>query len=197
MNGAPAPGMPVVVVLRSPQPVQWQGEIVALRDASMAVRVVNAPPSWEPMLPYTVICGTPGSRLTAGAAFVARNGDVAAFKLTARWKPLDLRRDHRFATELQAEVRSVLGNSRQQGRIIDISLGGAAVVLDAKPGGSQVEVGIAAQGYAARLLCDIISSAQAGEETVIHLRFRDLTPTQLAFIRQLVGWLVEVEAQAS
>ena len=189
--------MPVVVVLRSPQPVQWQGEIVALRDASMAVRVVNAPPSWEPMLPYTVICGMPGSRLTAGAAFVARNGDVAAFKLTARWKPLDLRRDHRFATDLQAEVRSVLGNSRQQGRIIDISLGGAAVVVGAKPGGSQVEVGIAAQGYAARLLCDIISSAQAGEETVIHLRFRDLTPPQQAFIRQLVGWLVEVEAQAS
>ena len=73
----------------------------------------------------------------------------------------------------------------------------SAVVLDAKPGGSQVEVVIAAQGYAARLLCDIISSAQAGEETVIHLRFRDLTPPQLAFIRQLVGWLVEVEAQAS
>lgn len=197
MSVAPEPGMAVVVVLRSPQPVQWQGEIVALRDASLAVTVSNAPQAWNLMLPYMLICGTPGSRYTATANFVARNGDVAAFKLAARWKPLDLRRDPRFATDMKAEIRSVLGNSRQAGRIIDISLGGAAVAVESRPGGSQIEIGISSNGYAARILCDVLGSSQVGTETVMHLRFRDLTPPHQAFIRQLVAWLVEVEAKAS
>lgn len=197
MSVTPEAGMPVVVVLRSPQPIQWQGEIVALRHASLAVRVTKAPGAWNSMLSYVVICGSPGSRFTAEANFVARNGEVAAFKLTSRWKPLDLRRDPRFATDLRAEVRSVLGNSRQDGRIIDISLGGAAVAVETRPGGSQLEVGIAADGYAARILCDVLSSSQAGAETILHLRFRDLTPAQQAFIRQFVATLVQAQSKAS
>ena len=197
MGATPEPGMPVAVVLRSPQPVQWQGEIVALRDASLAIRVANAPASWNSMLPYYVICGTPGSRFKAPANFVARNGDVAAFKLNARWKALDLRHDQRLAADLQAEVRSALGNSRQQGRVIDISLGGAAIATETKPGGSQVEVGLNAQGYSARVLCDVISTSQAGSEVVLHLGFKDLTPPHQAFIRQLVAWLLESESRAS
>jgi hypothetical protein len=194
---APEAGMPVVVVLRSTEPQNWQGEIVALRDASLAIRVTNAPGSWNAMLPYVVICGTPGSRFSAPANYVARNGDVAAFKLTSRWKPLDLRRDPRFATDLKAEVRSALGNSRQMGRIIDISAGGAAVAVDTRPGGSQVEIGIASNGYAARFLADVLHTNEVGSETILHLRFRDMTPPHRAFIRQLVAWLIETEARAS
>jgi hypothetical protein len=197
MNVVPEAGMPVVVVLRAAEPVHWQGEIVALRDASVAIRVANAPAGWNPMLPYVVICGTPGSRFSAPATYVARNSDVAAFKLTSRWKALDLRRDPRFATDLKAEIRSVLGNSRQQGRIIDISAGGAAVAVDTRPGGSQVEVGIATNGYAARITADVLHTTQVGSETVLHVRFRDMTPPHQAFIRQLVAWLIENEAKAS
>ena len=197
MSATPEPGMPVVVVLRSPQPVQWQGELVAVRDAALAIRVARAPESWDTMLPYYIICGTPGSRFKAPANFVARNGDTAAFKLESSWRALDLRRDPRFSTDLAAEVRSVLGNSRQPGRVIDISLGGAAIATATKPGGSQVEIGITAQGYSARVLCDLLSSSQVGSETVLHLRFRDLTPPHQAFIRQLVSWLTEANAQAS
>ncbi|MBK8561274.1 PilZ domain-containing protein [Candidatus Amarobacter glycogenicus] len=197
MNGAPIPGMPVVVVLRTPRPVQWQGEVVAVRETSLAVSVKNAPESWDPNGPYVVICGTPGSRLTAQAHLVARNGEVTAFKVLGNWKPLDLRRDQRFATDLRVEVRSVLGSSRQQGRLIDVSLGGAAAVVESRPGGSQVEIGIAAQGYSARLLCDLVGSSQVGDETVIHLRFKDLTPPHQAFVRNLVAWLLETEERAS
>ena len=197
MSVVPEPGMPVVVVLRSPEPIQWQGEIVALRDATLAVRVRNSPDAWNSMLQYVIICGQPGSRFTAEASFLARNSEVAAFKLSSRWKPLDLRRDPRFATDLRAEVRSVLGSSRQEGRIIDISMGGAAVSVESRPGGSQLEIGIASDGYAARVLCDVLSSSQAGSETILHLRFRDLTPPQQAFIRQLVASLVQAQAKAS
>ena len=197
MSVTPEPGAPVVVVLRSSEPVQWQGEIVALRDASLAVRLPKAPDSWNSLLPYMIICGQPGSRFTAQASFVARNGDVAAFKLTSRWKPLDLRRDQRFSTDLRAEVRSVLGSSRQDGRIIDISLGGAAIAVETRPGGSQIEIGMAANGYGARLLCDVLSSSEVGSDTVLHVRFRDLTPPQHAFIRQLVAGLLQATVKAS
>ena len=197
MSALPEPGMPVVIVLRAPEPVQWQGELVALRDASLAIRV-NAPPAqWNSMLPYAVICGVPGSRFSAPAVFVANNSSVAAFRMTAKWKPLDLRRAPRFSTDLKCEVRSVLGNSRQMGRVIDISTGGAAVALDTKPGGSQVEVGVWANGYSAHILCDVVGSSEVGSETVLRLRFKDMTPPQAAFIRQLVNQLVEAEAQAS
>ena len=197
MTALPEPGTPVVVVLRSPEPVQWQGVLVALRDASLAIRVTNPPAAWNSMLPYSVICGVPGSRFMAPANFVAHNGSVAAFKITTRWKPLDLRKAPRFSTDLSCEVRSVLGSSRQTGRIIDISAGGAAVALDAKPGGSQVEIGIWANGYGAHMLCDVVGSSVVGEDTILRLRFAEMSAPQAAFVRQLVGQLLEAESEAS
>lgn len=197
MSASPAPGMPVVVVQRTAEPIQWQGELVAVRDASLAIRLAKPPASWDPMLPYFVICGQAGSRVTAPVNFVAHNANVAAFKMTARWKPLDFRRQPRVAADLTAEVRSVLGNSRQAGKIIDISLGGAAVSVDSRPGGSQVEVGIWAGGYGAHILCDVVSSSQGETEVVLHLKFRDLSPPHVAFIRQLVGQLQAQESRAS
>lgn len=189
--------MPVVIVLRGPEPVQWQGELVAIRDASLAIRVTAPPASWNSMLPYSVICGVAGSRFSAPAHFVANNATVAAFRVTAKWKPLDLRRAPRFATDLKCEVKSVLGNSKQMGRVVDISAGGAAVAVDARPGGSLVEVGVWANGYSAHILCDVVGTGDGGTETVLRLRFRDMTPPQAAFIRQLVHQLMEAEAKAS
>jgi hypothetical protein len=95
-------------------------------------------------------------------------------------------------------VRSVLGSSRQEGRLIDVSFGGAAVALDSRPGGSQVEVGLWADGYGARLLCDVVSSNTGPSgETLLHLRFREPSAPQQAFIRQLVALLIETSAEAS
>lgn len=130
----------------------------------------------------------------AHATFTARKDNVAAFRMTSNWKQIDLRKDHRFDLDLVAEVRSVLGNSRQVGRLVDISVSGAAVAVDSRPGGSQIEVGMRVNGYSARLLCDVISSTGSDDHTVLHLRFRDMTPPQLAFVRQLVGHLMEREA---
>lgn len=197
MSEMPEPGMPVVIVLRAPEPQQWHGKIVALRDASLAIRVATPPAHWNSMLPYAVICGAPGGRFTAPARFVANNATVAAFKIAADWRPLDLRRSPRFATDLKCEVRSILGNSRQAGRVIDVSSGGAAVAVDTKPGGSRVEVVIWANGYTATVLCEVVGTVEAGTETVMRLRFKDLTPPQAAFVRQLVQRLIEAEARAS
>ena len=194
MSAVPSPSTPVVVVQRTSQPKQWQGELIAFRDASLAVRVHDAPQGWDATVPYAVIWGTPGSRSMCSVRFVAHKGDAVAFHATSAVKGIDLRRDQRFSIELNAEVRSVLGNSRQQGRLIDISSGGAAVAVDARPGGSQIEVGLQANGYAARLLCEVVGTHAAENQTVLHLRFKEMTPPQQAFVRNLVGRLVESQA---
>lgn|GEM_PF-2485996 len=195
MSVLPAPGTPVVVVLRSAEPVQWQGHVVAVRDASIAVRLSGPRPEFDPLLPYVIISGEPGSRFSAPARLTAQNGAAAAFKLTSGWKPLDLRKAPRFATDLKAEVRSVLGNSRQPGRVIDISTGGAAVAVDSRPGGSQIELGISANGYSARLVCDVLNTSEVGSDTVLHVKFASVSPPHQAFLRQLVASLMEAEAK--
>jgi hypothetical protein len=195
MSVMPEPGTPVVVVLRSAEPVQWQGQVVALRDASMAIRFNDSAPAFDALMPYVLILGHPGARFSSPARFVAQNGSAAAFRVLSGWKALDLRKAPRFATDLKAEVRSVLGNSRQPGRVVDISTGGAAVAVDARPGGSQIELGVAANGYAARILCDVLNTSQVGTETVLHVRFHAVSPPHQAFIRQLVNSLIEAEAR--
>jgi len=192
-----SPGPPVVVVLKSSPPQQWQGEVVALRDGSIAVRVPNPPAPWQSDARYVLISGVPGSRLSAAARLIASNGGAVAFRLLTEWKPLDFRRDARFSTDLTAEVRSVLGNSRQPGRVIDISVSGAAVAVDARPGGSQVEIGIWANGYSSSLVCDVIGHVEGDAETTLRLRFVSPTPPQQAFLRQLVASLMEQDEQAS
>jgi hypothetical protein len=125
---------------------------------------------------------------------VAEKGTVVAFRIISVLKSIDLRRDPRFNVDLKVEVRSVLGSSRQAGRLVDVSMSGTALAVDTRPGGSQIEIGLQANGYSARLLCDVISTHKSGAETVMHLRFRDVSPPQQAFVRQLVGQLVQAEA---
>lgn len=184
-----------MVVLRPAPPVQWQGVVVALKETSLAIRLNEPRDAWDAEQQYLVICGSPGSRVSAPARFVASNGAAAAFRLTGGWKQLDLRSSPRFSTDLKAEVRSVLGSSRQPGRVVDISLGGAAVAVDVRPGGSQIELGIAANGYSARLVCDVLNTSQSGDETVLHVRFHEMSAPHQAFVRQLVASLVDAEAR--
>ncbi len=194
MSAVPPPGTPVVVVQRTANPRQFQGELIAYRDGTLAVRVAGGPTAWDPATPYSVIWGAPGARTICNVAFVTSKDSAVAFRAVSALKSIDLRRDQRFNFDLNVEVRSVLGTSRQSGRLVDISAGGAAVSVDVKPGGSQVEVGLHANGYAARLLCEVVNTHVNGDQTVLHLRFKDLSPPQQAFVRNLVGLLVESQA---
>lgn len=194
MSAIPQPGTPLVVIQRNNPPRQWQGELIAFKDSTFAVRVPDGPEAWDATVPYAVIWGVPGSRSLCNVTLVASKDSAVALRLASQPKGIDLRRDPRFNLDLSVEVRSVLGNSRQPGRIIDVSSGGAAVSVDAKPGGSQIEVGVFANGYAARLLCDVVNTSTAEDQTILHLQFRDLTPPQQAFVRTLVGNLVESQA---
>ena len=89
--------------------------------------------------------------------------------------------------EIDAEVRSVLGTSRQRGAVLDVSTGGMAVAVEARPGGRAVEVHIAANGYAASLPCETVGVTQQEESAILHLRFDALSAPQQAFVRQLIA----------
>jgi hypothetical protein len=192
------PGTALTVVRRSSPPQQWTASVVVSREDSIAARV-NAPPAaWDADFPYMLILGVPGWRTFAICSFVAAKNDVAAFRINTHWRPLDLRKDRRFQTDLQAEVRSVLGTSRQPGRLIDISLGGLAVAVESRPGGSQLDVNLWNGGYSAMVPCELVrATPNDNGQTVLHLRFRDLTPPQQAFVRQFVASLMSGEGEAS
>lgn len=164
MEGTALTGMGTVFAVRLPSP--WLGEV--------GEEVV-------------IITGEPGSRLLASGALVQARASVASFELKTRWKPLDLRTEARYPASLSAEVRSVLGNSRQAGTIIDVSPGGMAVEVPSKPGGREVAVVTQAGAYAATLPCEIVKSRPVGEAVVLNLKFRDLTSAQQAFVKNIVA----------
>lgn len=182
-------GTPLVVFQRVSPRVQWTGVVVAARANGCAARI-SSPPQWDATAELLLIAGTPGKRWVASGKFVATQGEVVGFTLAASWQPFDIRKDPRVAADLQAEVRSVLGQSKQPGRLIDISAGGMAVSVASKPGGSALEVGIWANGYAAQLPCEVISTSQTEGGVVLHLKFQQLSAPQQAFVRQVVSTLL-------
>jgi PilZ domain-containing protein len=182
-------GTPLVVFQRETPKVQWTGVVVAARSGGCAARI-SSPPQWDAAAQLMLIAGTPGKRWVASGRFAAAQGEVVGFSLVSSWQPFDLRKSPRVSADLQAEVRSVLGQSKQPGRLIDISAGGMAVSVATKPGGSALEVAIWANGYAAQLPCEVISSNQADGGVVLHLKFQPLSPPQQAFVRQVVATLM-------
>ena len=182
-------GTPLVVFQRTTPKVQWTGVVVGLRAGGCAARIAS-PPEWDATKELLLIAGTPGKRWVSTGRFTAAQGEVVGFTLGSGWQPFDIRSSPRVAADLQAEVRSVLGQSKQPGRLIDISLGGMAVSVAAKPGGSALEVGIWANGYAAQLPCEVISTSQRDGAVVLHLKFQPLSPPQQAFVRQVVSTLM-------
>ncbi|GMV85943.1 MAG: hypothetical protein AMXMBFR80_17980 [Dehalococcoidia bacterium] len=197
MVSAVAPGTPITIVRRSSPPEQWTAAVVVAREDSIAARVSDPPPAWQPDGDYMIIQGSPGGRTFAICSFVAAKNGVAAFRLATHWRPLDLRKDRRYPADLQVEVRSVLGTSRQPGRLVDISMGGLAVTVETRPGGSQLEVSLWNGGYSASVPCELVRPTEAPNgHTVLHLRFRELTPSRQAFIRQFIASLQAAQGEA-
>ncbi len=177
-----------LVVMRTAAipPQQIVGTVHAVRTNALVARL-PAGPAFQPSEPLLLISGAVGSRMVAKARFAGAQGDVVAFQLTTEFQPFDVRRANRVPVQLTAEVRSVLGSSRQQGAILDVSTGGLAVAVATRPGGRAIEILVTANGYAASLPCQTVSTSEHEECVILHLRFDKLAPAQDAFVRQLVA----------
>ncbi|KAA0237476.1 PilZ domain-containing protein [bacterium] len=180
-------GAPVLVIQPGGEPpLQVRGVALTGIGPVLAVRLESPWPGM-PGGEVALIAGEPGARIVARGRLLEARASVASIEITAPWKHVDRRRGQRFATELEAEVRSVLGQSRQKGTITDVSLTGMAVVTAAKPGGREVAIVTQAGAYSATLPCELVQASRSGEGVTLHLKFRELTAAQAAFVRNLVA----------
>lgn len=197
MSEFPKPGTPVTVILRAGAGPQWRGEIAAVRDGGLAVRVAGEMPAWDGRAVYVIVAQRGTERLRLEGVYIGHTGSAVAFRALGAWQPVNRRAHPRFAAGYRAEVRSVLGTSRQDGQLVDISLGGAAVRVESRPGGRQVLVRVYAGAFSSELLCDVVGADEGNDGTVLHLSFAELAPAQRAFVRQIVEELSGQERQAS
>lgn len=178
-------GTALAVIQKGAAPVQREGVVVAVKGTALALRI-DKPAAWSDAAETVLIISLAEGRFRASVRYVARQNDVYAFALTSRWHGLDLRSAPRYRLDLGVRVSSVLGQSRQDGKIVDVSLGGLAVRVPTKPGGGAVEVEINHDGFRSRLRCEIVDSVAEESSVLLRLRYAELNHVQLAFIRRLV-----------
>jgi hypothetical protein len=175
----------VAVRISANPPVQFAGTVVTARPLAIAARF-PAGSTFQAGETLLLICGSLGARLMTRGVWVRSQGDIAAFQLTGAFQPFDARKTQRVPADLSAEVRSVIGNSRQRGTVMDVSIGGLAVAVPTKPGGRSLEVVVSANGFSAALPCETVGVSPMEDYVILHLRFDELTASRQAFVRQLV-----------
>jgi len=179
-------GASVVVMLAAVRPPELRPATVLAAKGERIVVRFESPLAVELDAIALVIVGPLGHRLVARTQCSGTKEGVYAFRIISEWQPFDGRLAPRYAMSLQAEVRSVLGGSRQAGKLIDISLGGAAVLVSSRPGGKSLELGLTSGGFASRLPCEVVGTTEREDSVILHLRFEALAPPQVAFLRRLV-----------
>ena len=179
-------GTALAVVQKSTPPMQREGVVAAVKRSALAIRFAG-PVSWNETDEIVLIVSVAANRYRATARYVASQGAVYAFALTTAWQPLNLRSTPRYRVDLYAKVCSVLGQSRQDGRVVDLSLGGMAVWVPSKPGGGAIEVMITAGGFTSHLPCEVLAARPQTSGVIIRARFGELDQVQRAFVRQLVA----------
>jgi len=188
-------GTALVVIQKGAVPVQREGVVVAVKGTALALRIDESA-AWSDAAETVLIISHAEGRSRASARYVACQNDVYAFALTSRWQRLELRSSPRYRLDLGVRVSSVLGQSRQDGKMVDVSLGGLAVRVPTKPGGGAVEVEINRDGFTSHLRCEIVGSVAEESSVLLRLRYAELNHVQLAFVRRLVRSALEDPAAA-
>ena len=189
-------GTVLAVIQKSAPPVQRQGVVAAVKRSALAIRF-DAPVAWNETDEIVLIVSIAANRFRATGRYVALRGEVYAFALSTPWQPLNLRSAPRHRTDLYTQVSSVLGQSRQDGRVIDVSLDGMAVWVPTKPGGGAVELMTTSGGFTSHLRGEVLSSVPQKSGVVLRVRYAELNQVQRAFVRQLVATAATTELAAA
>jgi hypothetical protein len=195
MDGVPSAGTPVTVVLRGNKPAQWPGRVAAVRDGGIAVQLAGEMPSWDATAQYVLVAVDGDVRLTQRVAYIGHTERAVAFRSQGGWQRMDRRSYPRYRADFRVEVRSVLGGSRQDGRLVDISMGGLAVRTESRPGGRQVQVRIWAGAFSSELLCTVLRADEQDNCVVLRLQYVELLPSQRAFVRQVIDGLSQASRE--
>ncbi|MBI5946851.1 MAG: hypothetical protein HY875_01775 [Chloroflexi bacterium] len=186
MDKAKLEGSPVAMMRRGVSPPSvHRGTVVTSRRTAVAVQAEPAA-AWAPGEEVVLIVGEDDDRLMAPGRFVSTQSGMAVFALEAEWRPFEVKAERHPGPGIEAEVRSILGGSRQPATIVDVAGDGMAVMVATRPGGKDLEVQARASGYAAHLPCQVVSHAETDDgQVLLRLKFGVLTLPQQAFVRQL------------
>ena len=134
-----------------------------------------------------------GRRMVAAAELIDLEGVRRVFRTIGPWRPLDRREFPRYATEMRGEV---VGEDGEWlfAQILDISMGGARLVVNELPHGRHIEVSIWALGQRESLPCEVVSWSDAPLGHEVSVRFGELSLPHLRLVRDLVVLLAAVES---
>jgi len=188
----PTAGDPVAVLRRgTPAGEVCAGSFVAGQAFNVTIELESLPPVLEPGQEVVIACGPVGKRVVLLARFREMRGAHAIFIRQSPWRPVDARLYPRYRTAITATLDS--GDEQQQGRIIDISFGGAAVECEGSRHPRTVT--LLFDGVPGGLPCRVVNQDQADGHRVLHLQFESLASAARSHVQHLVESLgAEVEA---
>lgn len=188
----PGQGDPAAILRRGvPAGEVCSGSFVAQQAFNISIELESLPTALEPGQEVVIACGPVGKRVVLLARFREMRGTRAIFIRQSPWRPVDARLYPRYRTAITATVDS--GADQQPGRIIDISIGGAAVECE----GSRHPrtVNLTFEGVPGSLPCRVVKQDHADGHQVLHLQFESLASAARSHVQHLVENLgAEVEA---
>lgn len=182
---APVIGAPAIVIPRGDAP-GGRGALVADRLFAVVLAVAEAP--WEYGDEVIISVGERGAAVAALARFREARPGQAVFTRQSPWRPFDRRAFERYPVAIAAAIAAP--PERLPATIVDLSLGGCAVDVDAPgpPPGAALE--LEWPGLAAPVRAVLVRSRPAaGGRHAWHLRFEPLTPEAETVLRELIAAL--------
>jgi PilZ domain len=190
---APLPGWPITVIrmVRSAG-VQHSG-LVTTALARVLVVTAEGVDTWRANDKAVLAAGEHGQRLVTLGEVASIKANRAVLLAPADWRCLDLRTSERHEIRLTVAILFAGKRETVSGQTIDISRGGLAVETGGSIEAGDVEVLMRWNGFESHLPCSIVEVRDDGARHILHMRFRDLSGHQTAFVRSVVSEIEERE----
>ncbi len=126
-----------------------------------------------------------GKRHVAESLIVEASSSLARFQLRGDWRPLDRDPAGNRETMPRADLRNLRDGLSQEATIVRLSAS-ALHVQTRRPADGAVELIVHEGRDGVRIPCEVVRSSLSGQTTDIVMRFRDLTPDQVDFVRRMM-----------
>lgn len=155
------------------------------------VIILNAPSLEGSALPLqmTVVSDDGEHWLSTNVRVKGRNGAKIIGAIESPWSRLNRRRDSRVAVDLPVKLAPKGTRQLVNGRLLDISYGGAAVEVRGDFEWSRLRLRVARGGFLTHLDCDVVGSRTNSKNrtTVLHLAFRHASQENYDFLRGMIA----------
>jgi hypothetical protein len=182
---APVVGAPATVIPRGDAP-GGRGTLLADRLFAVTLSIPDAP--WQHGDEVIVSVGDRGATVAALARFREARPGQAVFTRQSPWRPFNRRAFERYGVSISAAV--AVPSQRLPATVVDVSLGGCALELDAPPPAGAEHVELDWPASPGPITARLVRHRPVGPARYAwHLRFDPLTPGAAAFLSELVATL--------